>query len=536
MNFDKKLNSTKRPDLTSGTVLACSFKDSSSILSPVIEIKNTGDGVPLYNYAYIEVFDRYYYIDDIAANNGTWLLALHCDVLATYRQDILSSAQYVARSASDYDSTIADSLYLTKAYGQLDEFAINYYTNAQYGNDYVRVLRSSGSTGTEKFFNVAFTSGCFLVGIVGNNTAGVTYYAFTNRAFQEFINTAMTFTPSDMSDVSSGVANAIFNPIQYITSVRWFPVSPFYTTTTTSIKIGGYTLPTLTYGGYAMSVDQIDRFYVPIDLPKHPQSSTRPSLNLSPFTELNLVFQPFGCIPLDTTKLLNVTGINCEIVVDYCGGSCTFNVYRAGQTVWTPSGLLYTVSLDYGVQLPISSLIMDWKAGLAVSAMSWVKNALPNVTNAINNLASGQGISTNDEPAYEDDNAWSYLPEYARNRLRSRSRAKAQEQISSSSNTNAMDSAMDLTASALGQLSTVGAVGSFLAFMQGRPYVMAWFKNTVQEDIAKFGRPLYQRRSLDLISGYCLCLNASIDFMYKHPTTDEHTAILAFMNSGFFLE
>ena len=505
--FNKKTNSIKVPS-SPGTNFPCVIKNVDSILTPVVELAEpSGINVPLFNYAYIPDFKRYYFIDDVSYSIGTWSISMHCDVLATYNIDIRNSRQYVCRSASTFDNTIADTLYLTKALGNANEYAQSNYTNTQYGDDYVRVKRSGGTTGTEKFFNVSFTSGCFMVGIVGDNTAGVTYYAFTNSGFQEFINSAMTYTPSDMSDVSNGVANAIFNPIQYITSVRWFPVAPFHMTTEKDIKIGGYALPTLTYGGYPVNVSEIDTFYLNIDIPRHPDAPTRPYMNLSPFTELNLVFQPFGCVPLDTTKLLNVSSITCEILVDFCGGSCVLNVYRSGSSIWSPSGLLYTMSMDYGVQLPISSLIMDWKAGLGISALSWIKSIVP-------------------EKASTNDNAWSYLPEYARNRLKQ----------GESSNTDVLDKAMDLTSSALGQISTVGSVGSFLGYMQNRPYVMGWFKGTVEEDSARFGRPLYRIKQLDTLSGFCACMNASIDFTIGNPMEEEYNAVISYLNSGVYLE
>ena len=507
-NFNKKANSTARPQIV-GRTYYCSIKNVDSILTPVVELADTtgNNKIPLFNYAYIPDFKRYYFIDDISYSVGTWSISMHCDVLGTYRDDIFDSRQYVSRSASQYDTNIVDSLYLTKEMTSGTEFAHYYYTNDQYGNDYVRVKRSDGTTGTEKFFNVSFTQGCFIVGIVGDNTAGVTYYAFSNSGFNEFISSAMTFTPSDMSDVSNGIANAIWNPIQYITSVRWFPVSPFYTTTEKDIVLGGYQLPTLTIGGYPVNVDEIDRFYVPITIPNHPDSSDRPYLNLSPFRELNLYFQPFGCFPIDTTKVYNSTSITCEIAVDYCGGSCIYNVYKGGSTVWDTFGLLYTMSMDYGVQLPISSLVLDWKAGLGISALSWLKTALP------------------DKPS-QSENAWSYLPEYARNRLRQ----------GESSNTEILDKAMDLTSSALGQLSTVGTAGSFLSYMQNRPELMAWFKTTTSEDIARFGRPLCRNVRLDNLSGFCICMNATMVFASGNPMKEEYNAVTGYLNSGVYLE
>lgn len=515
-NFNKKINSLARPNIT-GSTYQCVVKDVSSILTPVIEIADTKgtNQIPLFNYAYISAFKRYYFIDDISYTVGTWTLSMHCDVLASFKNDIMNSRQYVIRSASDYDLSILDTMYLTKLASFNDEYAVSNYEGPQgSGPDYVRVKYRAGSTGTVPYFNQALTDGYFVVGIVGNNTAGVTYYSFNNTAFQEFINRAMTLVPSDMTDVSSGLANAIYNPIQYITSVRWFPDGPEVKVSdnpVTNIKVGGYTVGPLTHGGYAVQIGRISKYYIQINIPKHPDTS-KAYLNLSPYTELNLYFQPFGCIPLDTSKLANASSITVEWLVDFCGGACTMNIYRSGQTIWTPSGLIYTSSVDYGVQLPISSLIMDWKAGLTVSALSWLKNTIPSTSPA--------------ESIANDPNAYSHYPEYIRNRLSQ----------NNTSNTDVLDKAQDLTASALGQISTVGSVGTFLAYMQDTPFIMAWFKDLTEEDSARFGRPLYQNKRIDNLSGFCVCSNATVTFSEGNPMKDEQAVIINALNSGIYIE
>ena len=95
---------------------------------------------------------------------------------------------------------------------------------------------------------------------------------------------------------------------------------------------------------------------------------------------------------------------------------------------------------------------------------------------------------------------------------------------------------MDLTSSALGQLSTVGTAGSFLSYMQNRPELMAWFKTTTSEDIARFGRPLCKNVRLDNLSGFCICMNATMVFASGNPMKEEYNAITGYLNSGVYLE
>lgn len=78
-----------------------------------------------YNYAYIEKYDRYYYITDMAADSGKKIiLTLAVDVLNTYKSQILASPVNVVRWEGASRSQIYDSQYplstSAKWYVQLD--------------------------------------------------------------------------------------------------------------------------------------------------------------------------------------------------------------------------------------------------------------------------------------------------------------------------------------------------------------------------------------------------------------------------------
>lgn len=60
------------------------------MLNPVIEL--AGIEVNQYNYCYVQELNRYYYIENINISpNGVYRLSMRCDVLMTYREDILAS-------------------------------------------------------------------------------------------------------------------------------------------------------------------------------------------------------------------------------------------------------------------------------------------------------------------------------------------------------------------------------------------------------------------------------------------------------------
>ena len=85
------------------------LKDPSDIVAPVIRLKEElTDLGEVSNYAYITEFDRYYFIRSIAnTSKDIWVLTLECDVLESFKDDILASQAEVIRQIrpNDYQTT-----------------------------------------------------------------------------------------------------------------------------------------------------------------------------------------------------------------------------------------------------------------------------------------------------------------------------------------------------------------------------------------------------------------------------------------------
>lgn len=63
------------------------LKGETSITDPIITIDL--ENPSSYNYAYIQAFGRYYFINDIKSiRNNLWELSMHVDVLMTYKNEI----------------------------------------------------------------------------------------------------------------------------------------------------------------------------------------------------------------------------------------------------------------------------------------------------------------------------------------------------------------------------------------------------------------------------------------------------------------
>ena len=505
-NFNKKPNSTAVP-VIAGTQYQCTMKTVSSLLSPVIDIADTkGTGaIPLFNYAYIADFGRYYFIDDVSWSQGIWSLSMHVDVLASFKEDIENSRQYVIRSASQSNPYIPDTVYQTyiDTSGSYEEEAL--------ANSVQRYNSTTLAWQNVTYFDRPIANGMVCVGVVSGTVSGVTYYAMTVSSFSQFLQKAFTLVPSNMTDLDTGTANAVYGPIQYITYCRWFPVmalSANLGTEVQTINIGADPVTlTAPNSAYQMTALGVEKYRFNIDLPLHPDAVTYPYTRLSPFSEYSLNFQPFGNIPLDTTKMMDASRLTVNWSVDFCTGQCILEVRSNA----AHAGLIYTETADYGVPMPISALVMDWKAGLAMSAMTWMKN---------NTL-----MGTPDEPVLRQLVAEGSVTQ-----------ADLNAAGVTLGNTSLLDKMMDVTGAAMGNVVTKGSSGSWLSYNAGVPYVYLWYVKQADHDAARYGAPLCEEVRLDSLSGFCICSNATVSFAIKYPMSDEYAAICAYLNSGIYLE
>lgn len=508
-NFNKRPNSTKKPTAqTTGTTLSCVMKTVSSVITPIIEIAHSGNAVPLYNYAYIPSFNRYYFIEDVRFDVGVWTLWLRCDVLASYQDDVLNSRQYVLRSTSDYNPDLVDVLYNTYI-----DTADNYSRVSYSGEPQVYNKTSQAWVTAPGYFDRSMSQGGFCIGVVGNNTTGVSYYIMPATSFRSLLLNIFTTVPSDIgSDVSSFTGKCLKNYIQYVTYCRWFPSLPLSGNLgpmVRNINFGGDDIPvTGTADTFCYQVDTtiVEEYRVLMTLPSHPQASSYPYMTLSPYSEYSLYFQPFGVIPLDSSKIYKATQIDVHWFIDYCTGACELQVFKVG----TGDPLVYTESTQIGVNLPISDMIMDWKVGMGMAALSWIKSVAPNDYASRNMTGGVRKWQPND--------------------------IEASIQSQPDQNVSLIDTVMNTLGTSMGQIVTKGSSDSFLAYNMGRPFVFAYFMKQTAHFDALFGRPCCKNLRLDNLTGYCLCENASVEYTTGNPTVDEQNAVVSMLNAGVFIE
>lgn len=323
-NFAKKENSTAQPT-GDGTVITAVWKTPSSIDAPVIEI--TSASMPSYNYCYCASTGRYYYVVNTAYNAGVWELSLRVDVLASFKTDIGGTSMYFTRSSASQNSYIRDDLYPIQE----------------------KVSRNSNQIKAA----TDWTTGCIVVNVVnGSSNTGTTAYVFSVAAFGNFIDQICISGDNQIStwdSVLQSINVEIFEPLRYITSAYWFPVSSFTSGTVIStMKLGNFSANVTCYT-VGLDEGHLKKTYT-VNIPKHPNQNTRGKyLNAEPFAEYYANLGPFGSIKLDSLAMVDASSLTIDVLQDPFTGQ--------GRAIITTNNnvMLANVATQWGVPLALSS-------------------------------------------------------------------------------------------------------------------------------------------------------------------------------------
>lgn len=92
-------------DLTLITTLDIQMRDTQNVSAPILILGEiAGVDLKTVNYAYIDEFKRYYFIRTITVGqNNIHTLTMECDVIETYKEDILNSSAQINRGVKKGD-------------------------------------------------------------------------------------------------------------------------------------------------------------------------------------------------------------------------------------------------------------------------------------------------------------------------------------------------------------------------------------------------------------------------------------------------
>ena len=337
--FPKRSNSTKRP--SSGTDSNIEVKAPCNIINPEIKIASNANPTG-YNYCYIPTWGRYYWVKNWTYSNSLWTASLVVDALASYRDQIGSSTEYVVRSSAQYDGTISDSLYPAKA-------TVQSVTNAFQGG--------FAETISEGFFVIGF------IAKAANSIGAVTYVVMTPgnaKKLSAKLLTDVSYLSIDNAEISDSLTKILFNPYQYIVSCNYFPFSIAEITAhlprVSSVDVGWWSVdvPCWILGEDNNNLTKS----VSVGIPKHPQAASRGGYcNASPYTDYTIFLQPFGVIPLDASKLWGATTLSIQYTVDLFTGDSILRMFT------DTNQLVHETSAKLGVPIQLSNITFDVPSG-----------------------------------------------------------------------------------------------------------------------------------------------------------------------------
>lgn len=460
--FSKRVNSTARP--TGGTDYTVILKEPSSVISPRLDLIWTGTGSPTaFNYAYIQDFGRYYWIQNWEYQNRKWTATLSVDVLASWKTEIGTASKYVLRAASDYDADVFDNFYPAT------------------GDESVTVV--SDPTNWAQLFALGY----YVANVTGhsntNQGLGVTLYQQTPAQADELIRyacddlysivnnqTVVTNVETAVQWLGESMIKGTSDLSKYINGFMWFP---FYfdnpQNPAVNISLGVLTGSNQSQGIPLATGGRGFNFHLPLPTWTLGVPSWKAC---APFAFYTLELMPFGTVPLDGLALVKAGECFVNVYVDAFTGIGIMKVY-AGHDV--TGQLLAVRSAQIGVPVQYGADAVD------------LGSVVGTVMNGATALASGAGLAGG----------------------------------AAALGSGIVSSAMSLIpdAVATGQTGNIAAVGD-----AARLYVRRLMPT--DEDIPEYGRPLCTTKTISTLSGFVLCRDGDISAPATQGELDQIAAYL----------
>ena len=458
--YSKKINSTIKPPFGSqpnNYFENVKLKDDTNVLNPTLLLKanfsdlTTGkDYTP--NYVHIEQFNRFYYVVNMTWVRGLWEIECKVDVLASYKDEIGAQTLYVLRSSLFSAGDIVDTTYPTTTDADLR-------------------LKSQPSP-----WDLTSVGSSYVVGIAGQAT---TYYSFSFLQLQSFLDYIFSADYAQALTTFAAVYSEIqynANPLQFVTSIKWFPFLIGGGTVVETLRTGFVDVPV-----YCRELNAPFLFPITSVLTlthRHPQVSRGSYLNHAPYSRYSLTFPPYGEFDLDAVNIASTNSILFDIDVDLRTGGSTLTVKDASQN--RMNRLHADVGVDYQTTQNVSkgygvAQVANAGLGLVASVASRdVSGAVGSVTGAI------------------EDYAKSKIP----------------------------------------KATTIGSNGGVDALF-GSIVLQSTFLPLVNEDKEHKGRPLCTLFKIGDLSGFIQVETADVDIATMQGEQDE---IKSYMEGGFYYE
>lgn len=490
----KRTNSTAQPTVSAKTV-DCQIKAASNIETPQFTL-SVSDFSPSYNYAVIPTWGRRYFVSDyVVETGGRVVVSLSEDYGGTWASLIKESSQFVVRSASAYNTDIADgevrSTYAISSGAQ--EITIP----APYSALGVYVLR------------------------VANKDAGTTGGIATYLMSQLELNNTLSYIFSQNVPTDEA-ARAIYNPFKYVISLMWIPVqrAAFQREEKTS---------TVVYGDYETDVearlftkpDGVEFSIGTLTLPANVYSDWRAYDDS--FSQYTMYLPGVGTVPVSAHDLHG--GASLSAVVDGMTGQISWRLTNtSGKIISTYKGM-------YGVQLQIGNVPGTFYSTVMAGSPMKSNGAATTYFKVAERAATAAGMDPMGSNVTQLKNislanTIAAGAVAAGDALVAPFKAVANAGISFLGAINAM---------ADGTESVNGNMGNMADAMQNNKVVISLLNfGSTPFQTATVGRPLYEYKTLSTLSGFTLCAHPALALPGAYA--GEQMAVNQMLESGIYIE
>lgn len=488
LTMAKKRNSTLRPtDNGDGTytgngvgvATSCILRGPCSLVNPVFEFSRDRMGaLHRYNYCFVPDFNRYYYIVDWAFDGPLMLARCKCDVMASFRNNIEGSVQYVIRSESTYNEYAIDTAYpATSDIDRRVEVLNNIPRMTSNRKDGTYALTVIGDSLSGSANPGATTT--FLLDAAG--VEAVTYHLYKDVSYM------------GITELEDAMVKALVDPLQYVVSLKYYPLlytqlksaDILYNADSVDIKLGHWSLPRLEGARIALSNNNIYEFVVAqFDFKEHPQASQRGKFLNSPvYMKHTLTLPYYGDFDISPDYANEYDSFRVKMRVDLLTGDAYYHIELIGSG---KTDHLTYIAINIGVDVIIAQRTQD--------VLGWASSAATGVLGIVGSAARGDvgGIFN--------------------------------------SLVGGLESA---TRAQYPAVNSVGTNGSSIEASKKIIYSVDSFKITAACH-QKFGRPLCELVNISNLSGYILCQNANV--VSTGATAEELAELNEIMNTGFYYE
>lgn len=479
----KRINSTKTPTSGGKAFSAVVLKSPSSVVRPKISFKwdPTGSNFhpSAYNYAYINDYQRWYWIDEWTYDDRQWTASMSVDVLASYKQTIGYSSKYIVRAdVTDMTQILIDNKYpilvgkTSSLPGSLSGWT-NWTPELSQGSVVVSAIGEANTYGTGGISYFYMTPSEFTKMIMASFSQSLLVWNATQSLGQNLGEVFQRFGENWLKTLN--------DPFRYIRGAMWYPFQFPHSSSGGNVHLGLLDTGAVGYpilnGNASFSGTGTLAYQADTSLPIYMKYRM-----IQPYYTANLHFLPFGIIPIDTSVTLPFGGaFTVDVTVDAISGIGRLDTY-AGHNRWSH---MFSTSAQVGVPLAVADMAINYLDALKTTA-----SAIGSVASVMNS-PTAEGVLG--AAASVGSAIQSFMP----------------------------------------QTAVIGQSGG-LAGLEAAPHFYTEALTPATENSAEFGRPLCETRMINTLSGFVQCADPEIEAPTAYP--EELRQLGDYLTGGFYYE